>query len=156
MDVVYIALDGETDVPKAERTGCWPADFPKVLAYKSAYYMQIAVNDWERNVEGGVQAGLSQEESEDMMGPSPPAPEFFVDTARKAGGTKPRRTQAQVSSEEDAIASGARHEQTEDDRCRERPPDVSRQQQRTDAALAYNRGAPRMDGNRRPHWAGTS
>ena len=94
VDVVYIAPDGETDVPKAERTGCWPADFPKVLAYKVAYYQQIAMNDWTRNVEGAVAAGLSQEDAEDMMGPRPPAPEVFVDTAWKAGGTRPKDTPA--------------------------------------------------------------
>ena len=26
VDVVYVIPDGRTDVPKAERTGCWPAD----------------------------------------------------------------------------------------------------------------------------------
>ena len=86
---VYIAPDGDTDVPKAERTGCWGADFPKVLARKTAYYQQIALNDWTRNVEGAEGAGLSREEAEEMMGPSPPRPAFFVDTAAKAGGTKP-------------------------------------------------------------------
>ena len=77
-------------MPKAERTGCWPPDFPKVLAYKTAYYQQIAMNDWMRNVEGAVAAGLSQEDAEEMMGPRPPAPAEFVDTAWKASGTKPK------------------------------------------------------------------
>ena len=36
--------------------------------------------------------GVSQEEAEEMMGPRPPDPEFFVDTAWKAGGTKPKDT----------------------------------------------------------------
>ena len=88
VNVVYIAPDGDTDVPKAERTGCWAGAFPKVLAYKTAYYQQIALNDWTRNVEGAVAAGLTQEDAEDMMGPRPPEPEFFVDTAWKATGTK--------------------------------------------------------------------
>ena len=71
-DVVYIIEDGITDVPKAERTGCWGATFPKVLAYKTAYYRQIAMNDWTRNVEGAIAAGLSREDAEEMMGPRPP------------------------------------------------------------------------------------
>ena len=99
LDVVYIAPDGDTDVPKAERTGCWGTDFPKVKAYKEAYYLQIALNDWNRNVEGGVRAGLSQEESEEMMGARPLVPAFWVDTAWKAGGTKPK--EAPVSDGQD-------------------------------------------------------
>ena len=50
--VVYIAEDGDTDVRKAERTGCWGADFPTVLAYKEAYYAQIAMNDWTTECRG--------------------------------------------------------------------------------------------------------
>ena len=73
---------------KAERTGCWAADFPPVLARKEAYYQQIALNDWTRNVLGAVQSGISQEEAEEMMGPRPPPPAVFVDTAWKATGTK--------------------------------------------------------------------
>ena len=56
LDVVYIVPDGITDVRKSERTGCWASDFPKILAYKTAYYQQIAVNDWTRNVEGALAA----------------------------------------------------------------------------------------------------
>ena len=55
---VYIAQTDYTDVPKAERTGCWSIDFPAVLARKTAYYQQIALNDWTRNVEGAVEAGV--------------------------------------------------------------------------------------------------
>ena len=110
VDVVYLAPDGETDVPKAERTGCWSTDFPKVLEYKEAYYAQIALNDWTRNVEGAVEAGVSWEDAVEMMGPRPPEPSqsrnrvfgfgrmgprppepsVFVDTAWKATGTKPK------------------------------------------------------------------
>ena len=43
---------------------------------------------------------FSQEEAEDMMGPRPPAPEFFVDTAWKAGGTKPKDSAPNYSSAE--------------------------------------------------------
>ena len=102
VEVVYLAPDGDTDVRKAERTGCWAADFPPVLAYKEAYYLQIGVNDWTRNVKGALEAGLSQDEAEEMMGPSPPAPAFFVDTAWKATGTKPKQ--------KDPIAEGAARE----------------------------------------------
>ena len=98
--VVYIIPDGATKVSKAERTGCWSSDFPKVLAYKTAYYQQIALNDWTRNVEGAVSAGLSQRDAEEMMGPRPPTPEVFVDTAWKASGTKARQETAQVEEQE--------------------------------------------------------
>ena len=107
VDVVYVAPDGDTDIPKSERTGCWAADFPRVLAYKTAYYQQIAVNDWTRNVEGAVAAGIEQQVAEEMMGPRPPAPEVFVDTAWKAGGTKPK----------DVIAEGVAHESDAKMRC---------------------------------------
>ena len=96
VEVVYLIPDGITDVRKADRTGCWPADFPKVLAYKTAYYQQIAMNDWTRNVEGAMQAGLSREESEEMMGPRPPEPAMFVDTAWKATGTKPSESKRDI------------------------------------------------------------
>ena len=96
---VYIVEDGFTDVPKAERTGCWAADFPKVLAYKTAYYQQIAMNDWTRNVDGAVDAGVSREDAEEMMGPRPPTPAVFVDTAWKASGTKPRAEAPQPGDE---------------------------------------------------------
>ena len=99
VEVVYIAADGLTDVPKAERTGCWSKDFPAVLAYKMAYYQQIALNDWTRNVEGAVEAGVPRDEAEEMMGPRPPEPAVFVDTAWKAGGTKPK--EAPVSDGQD-------------------------------------------------------
>ena len=39
-----------------------------------------------------MQAGLSQVEAEEMMGPRPPEPSVFVDTAWKATGTKARQT----------------------------------------------------------------
>ena len=50
--VVYLAPDGDSDVRKAERTGCWNVDFPLVLARKEAYYAQIAMNDWTRKCRG--------------------------------------------------------------------------------------------------------
>ena len=115
VDVVYVVPDGRTDVPKAERTGCWDSAIPKVLEYKNAYYQQIALNDWTRNIDGVVDAGYSLVEAVDMMGPSPPMPAFFVDTARKATGVKPRRTQAQVSSE-------AAKRVTSEDEARQPPP----------------------------------
>ena len=105
VDVVYLIEDGITDVRKAERTGCWPAAFPKVLAYKTAYYRQIAMNDWTRNVEGAVAAGLSREDAEETMGPRPPEPEFFVDTAWKAGGTKKKPDPAPASAKTPTAAT---------------------------------------------------
>ena len=88
VEIVYAVEDGITDVPKAERTGCWNTDFLAVLEYKTAYYQQIALNDWTRNVEGAVRAGISQMEAEEMMGPRPAAATVPVDTAWKATGTK--------------------------------------------------------------------
>ena len=120
VDVVFVVEDGITDVPRAERTGCWTADFPAILVYKEAYYQQIAMNDWMRNVEGAVDAGLSREDAEEMMGPRPPAPvdgsgtEVFVDTAWKASGTKPREEAPQAVTE--ALQAGAGVSQPKDTR----------------------------------------
>ena len=99
--VVYLVPDGDTDVPKAERTGCWSVNFTVVLAYKEAYYKQIAVNDWIRNVEGAMDTGLDREEAEEMMGLRPTAPNFFVDTAWKATGTKARNSSPQETETQD-------------------------------------------------------
>ena len=101
--VVYLAPDGDTDVSKAERTGCWAADFPPVLARKEAYYQQIALNDWTRNVLGAVQSGISQEEAEEMMGPRPPPPAVFVDTAWKATGTKAKEAKVNTDTVDGSV-----------------------------------------------------
>ena len=41
-----------------------------------------------------MRAGLPREEAEELMGPRPPAPAFWVDTAWKAQGTKPKASPA--------------------------------------------------------------
>ena len=107
VQVVYLAQDGDTDISKAYRTGCWSVDFPDVLAYKVAYYQQIALNDWENSVQAMVEQGISPEEAASMMPtPRPPGPAKFVDTARKATGTLPRREEIKVLSD----AQDVRHE----------------------------------------------
>ena len=136
-DVEYLAPDGDTDVPKAERTGCWTTDFPKVMAYKTAYYRQIAMNDWMRNVEGAVDAGLSRTEAEEVMGPRPPAAEFFVDTAWKSGGTKAR---------DEHSAGGASRNSRCDDPRRDAHLDRAGEQEEGQAETVCNRGSGRVRG----------
>ena len=41
-EVVYLIPDGITNVTKSERTGCYPDVFARVLAYKEAYYADLA------------------------------------------------------------------------------------------------------------------
>ena len=40
--VIYLIFDGITDITKSERTGCYPDAFARVLAYKEAYYADLA------------------------------------------------------------------------------------------------------------------
>ena len=44
-EVVYLIPDGPTDVTKSERTGCYPDAFARVLAYKEAYYADLAARE---------------------------------------------------------------------------------------------------------------
>ena len=71
---LYLIPDGNTGVRKSQRTGIYDTDFPAVKQYKEDWYAQAALNDWTRNVQGGIDAGLSREESEKMMGERPPEP----------------------------------------------------------------------------------
>ena len=43
--VVYLIPDGDTDIPKGERTGVYPDAFEKVLAHKNDYYENIRVKE---------------------------------------------------------------------------------------------------------------
>ena len=48
--VVYLIPDGPTDVPKGNRTGCYPPAFARVLAYKNAVYAERAHEEWLANM----------------------------------------------------------------------------------------------------------
>ena len=119
--VVYIAPDGETDVRKSERTGCWSDDFPRILAYKEAYYQQIAVNDWDASVRGMIQQGVSREKAVKLMPARPRDPAFFVDTAWKASGTKARDEAPQTPATFDTAKKGDTEMETRDKTPQEKP-----------------------------------
>ena len=46
-EVEYIIPDGITDVPKAQRTGCYADDLPEIVACKDAYYAELRQREWD-------------------------------------------------------------------------------------------------------------
>ena len=46
-EVEYVIPDGITDVPKAQRTGCYADDLPEIVACKDAYYAELRQREWD-------------------------------------------------------------------------------------------------------------
>ena len=82
--VSYLIPDGHTGVRKAERTGAWKVDFPKIKQHKEDWYAQAAVNSWDASVQGMVDAGYDRNKAVEMMPtPRPPEPSQPIDMLAK-------------------------------------------------------------------------
>ena len=55
-EVEYIIPDGITDVPKAQRTGCYADDLPVIVAFKDAWYQVLRQQEWDAAVPPAIAA----------------------------------------------------------------------------------------------------
>ena len=66
-EVEYVIPDGITDVPKAQRTGCYVDDLPVIVAYKDAYYAELRQREWDAGVSSAIEAREREGAQTDLM-----------------------------------------------------------------------------------------
>ena len=81
--VAFVIPDGYTGVRRALRTGVYADAFPRVLAYKEAYYARVDHDNWKANMDRALAVRAEYPEEEeffkstcDEIGPEPPAPDW--------------------------------------------------------------------------------
>ena len=89
-----IVEDGYTDVPKAERWGCWAGELVEVINYLAAKDAKREYEEWKGTYDWAVEAramygaqtlNMNWDTYIESLGPEPPQPDIDPDAIQEAG-----------------------------------------------------------------------